>query len=394
MSLGDRIRGCPPDGALRALIDGEGDPLTRGHVDVCVRCAQRLARLTDTVTGVATAMDWLSTDSRAADPTTAYRRFNATRTPSHRRFDSTGGSWMRDIWTRPRTRAVAALATVVVLMLAVSFSPMATVANDFLNQFRVQKFAAITIPVNLSDPGKTALFETMTHGDHSEMSSQFSALGSFDTTFNVNKDTMPAALTVDQAAAEYGGMQAPTTLPGGYDAAPQAFVTKAGSASYTLNVDEAKGIISRLNLPIYAFDSVTSPTLTFGVDVPAAAILHYQNAAGENLVVGQMESPQLNIPSELNVNALREDILRFPALPADLAAQLRAVKDWKETLIIPIPEGATSEDVTVDGHAGLLIKSDQGNGVIWQADGKLYAVAGQVSADQVMATAKSMAAVH
>ncbi|HBY44883.1 MAG TPA: hypothetical protein DEU95_09490, partial [Chloroflexi bacterium] len=114
----------------------------------------------------------------------------------------------------------------------------------------------------------------------------------------------------------------------------------------------------------------------------------------ENLVVGQMESPQLNIPSELNVNALREDILRFPALPADLAAQLRAVKDWKETLIIPIPEGATSEDVTVDGHAGLLIKSDQGNGVIWQADGKLYAVAGQVSADQVMATAKSMAAVH
>ena len=30
----------------------------------------------------------------------------------------------------------------------------------------------------------------------------------------------------------------------------------------------------------------------------------------------------------------------------------------------------------------------------WQADGKLYAVAGQVSADQVMATAKSMAAVH
>ncbi|HMM41518.1 MAG TPA: DUF4367 domain-containing protein [Thermomicrobiales bacterium] len=301
---------------------------------------------------------------------------------------------MKEMWARPRARAFTALATVVVLMLMVSFSPMRTVANDFLNQFRVQKFAAITIPMNLEDPSSTALFQMATAGDHSQMKDELSGLGSFDTTFKLDKDHMPAAMTVDEAAAKYDGMKAPESLPDGFDTAPQAYVSDAGSASFTLNVDKAKQIIEQLNLPIYAFDSVTSPTLNFNVDVPSAAILRYQNAGGDNLVVGQMKSPQLDIPAELNMDQLREDILRFPFLPSDLVAQLRAVKDWQETLIIPIPEGATSENVTVDGHAGLLIKSDQGNGVLWETDGKLYGVFGQVSADEVMSTAKSMESVH
>lgn len=301
---------------------------------------------------------------------------------------------MRTMWARPRTRALTALATVIVLMLAVSFSPMRTVANDFLNQFRVQKLAAITIPVNLQDPGNTALLQMMTAGDKSQMKDELSALGTFDTTFNVDKDHLPSAMTLDEAAAKYDGMKAPETLPDGFDTVPQAYVTDAGSASYTMNVDQVKQIIQQLNLPIYAFDSVTSPTLKFDVNVPTAAILRYQNAGGDNLVVGQMESPQLDIPAELNMDRLREDILRFPFLPTDLVTQLRAVTDWKETLIVPIPEGATSENVTVDGHAGLLIKSDQGNGVLWESGGKLYGVFGQVSADQVMATAKSMASIH
>lgn len=301
---------------------------------------------------------------------------------------------MREMWARPRARALTAFATVVVLMLMVSVSPMRTVANDFLNQFRVQKFAAITIPMNLEDPSSTALFQMATAGDNSQIKDELSGLGSFDTTFDVDKDHMPAAMTLDEAAAKYDDMKAPESLPDGFDAAPQAYVSDAGSASFTLNVDKAKQIIERLNLPIYAFDSVTSPTLDFNVDVPSAAILRYQNASGDNLVVGQMESPQLDIPAELNMDRLREDILRFPFLPSDLVAQLRAVKDWQETLIIPIPEGATSENVTVDGHAGLLIKSDQGNGVLWEDGGKLYGVFGQVSADQVMSTAKSMASVQ
>lgn len=393
MSLNNRIRGCPPDGDLRALIDGEGDPRVRGHVDICPRCRVRMQQLSDATAEVSRAVGTLQSMTTPVDTAIAYRRFSATVAREARR-DATGGDWVKEQWSRPRVRAFTALATVVALMLVVSLSPMRTVANDFLNQFRVQKFAAITIPVNLEHPSDTAIFQMMMAGDQNQIRDGLSGLGSFDTTFKLDKDHMPAQLTLDEAAAKYDGMKAPTSVPGGFDAAPQAYVTDAGSASVTLNVDRVKQIIGQLNLPIYAFDTVTSPNLAFNVDVPSAAIIRYQDAAGANLIVGQMESPQLDIPAEFNMDQLREDVLRFPFMPTDLVTQLRAVKDWKETLIIPIPEGATSENVTVDGNAGLLIKSDQGNGVLWQSGGKLYGVFGQVSADQVLRTAKSLSSVH
>jgi anti-sigma factor RsiW len=71
-------------------------------------------------------------------------------------------------------------------------------------------------------------------------------------------------------------------------------------------------------------------------------------------------------------------------------AQLRAIDDWENTLIIPIPEGAESDDVTVNGEPGLLIEHDLGTAVLWEEDGILYAVVGQVSADEVQDIADSM----
>lgn len=298
---------------------------------------------------------------------------------------------MSGIWNRPQGRAIAAMATAVVLLLVVAVSPMRTVADDFLNQFRVQKFAAITIPMNFEQPDQTAMFQMMSAAAQSPaVHDELAGLGTFETTFQFDGDHLPTALTEEQAAAQYDGLRVPQSLPSGFDSAPQAYVTEAGSASYTLNVDKAREIITQIGLPIYAFDSVTSPTLKFSVDVPSAAVLRYQDAAGENLVVGQMVSPELDIPSEFNMDQLREDILRFPGLPSDLVSQLRAVDDWESTLIVPIPEDATSESVKVDGNPGLLIKAEEGNGVLWEDGGTLYAVFGQVSADQIMATAKSL----
>mgnify|MGYP001209365900 FL=1 len=126
--------------------------------------------------------------------------------------------------------------------------------------------------------------------------------------------------------------------------------------------------------------------------MPAAAALVYE-ADGKYLVAGQFVSPgpSLNIPSSVDVNLLREEVLALPGLPADIVAQLRNVKDWEKTLIVPVPSGATSRQVTVDGAAGLLVESDQGAVVLWQKDGALYAVGGQsVSGDDALRVAESM----
>ena len=298
---------------------------------------------------------------------------------------------MGRLFERRAFRAASAVAAVVAVVVAVTFTPMRTVADDFLNQFRVQKFAAITIPMDMVTPLESTMFDSMTAEDKQQLHDQLEQLGAFDTTFTFDQDNLPAPVTPDEAEALYGEFDTPDDLPDGFDGAPNAYVTEAGSASYALDVANAQALIDEIGLPIYALpDPAVVPTLEFSANIPAAVVLEYTNASGEKVIAGQMASPSLNIPNGINMNDLREEILRFPGLPADLVAQLRAIDDWENTLIVPIPEGATSDDVTINGEPGLLIEHELGSAILWERDGILYAVIGQVSADDVEDIADSM----
>jgi hypothetical protein len=373
------------------MIDGQEGDRVATHVGHCERCMRRLAVMRGTAASVAAAMNLLGHDDPEIDARAAHMRFRIAQAQQDSGdYANTGGFQMSQVFGRRGTRATIAVVAAVALLMTITFSPMRTVANDFLDQFRVQKFAAVTIPMDLAAPLQSGILNNATSVDPNQMHDSLSGLGTFETTFQFDKDHLPTAESVDQAAADFSGLRVPSALPDGFSSDAQAYVTQPGTASYTMNVAKVQDLIHRLNLPIYAFDNIQSDTLAFGVDVPTAAILRYQDANGKNLLVGQMESPTLTIDKNFDMNALRDEILQFPGLPSDLVGQLRSIKDWEHTLIIPIPEGATSENVTVDGQPGLLIKSDQGNAVLWQKDGKLYAVAGQTSADSVLAAAKSL----
>ena len=81
----------------------------------------------------------------------------------------------------------------------------------------------------------------------------------------------------------------------------------------------------------------------------------------------------------------------LPGLPPDFVAQLRAIEDWESTLIIPVPEGATSKDVTVQGEPGLLIETDEAeSAVIWAENGILFIVGGSISGDDALKIAGSL----
>ncbi len=105
-----------------------------------------------------------------------------------------------------------------------------------------------------------------------------------------------------------------------------------------------------------------------------------------------MASPALSVPDELDVEAFRAALLALPGLPQDTVNQIRNVKDWERTLIIPVPENATTENVKVRGNAGLLILDGEGRGslLFFEADGVLYGLGGNVSRAEVLAAAESM----
>jgi len=298
---------------------------------------------------------------------------------------------MGQLFERQSMRAASALVAVVAVVAAMTFTPMRTVADDFLNQFRVQTFAAVTIPMDMISPLQSAALDGMSEEDKQRFEDELNQLGAFDTTFEFSKDNLPAPTSLDEAEALFGVIDAPDDLPDGFDGAPNAYLSEAGTASYALDTANAQALIDELGLPIYALpDPALYPTLEFGANVPAAAILEYTNDDGKKIMVGQMASPTLDIPDGVDMDALREEILRFPGLPTDLVAQLRSIEDWETTLIIPIPEGATSDDITINGEPGLLIEHTLGSAVLWEKDGVLYAVIGQVSGDEVRDIADSM----
>ena len=184
-------------------------------------------------------------------------------------------------------------------------------------------------------------------------------------------------------------MQVPTNLSNFSGVDPTVYLSNAGSISYDLNVQKARDLLSLAKVdPAPLPDPNTTSSVTLSLDIPAGAVLDYQ-ANGKHLVVAQMESPTLTIPSTVDISMLRDELLATGFLPPETVAQLRAVTDWQHTLIVPVPSGATTSNVTVQNSAGLLIKSDKGSVVMWQKDGILHVVGSDSSVD-VMSVASSL----
>lgn len=385
---------CPAIGALRlALDEREAAPAgVREHIAACAGCADRLADLRAGADAAVAALGRLDAPD-SPDATLAYHRFTARL--RREALTAPGAGWSRGglmarFWGTRAARSMTAVAAVFIVMMALTITPARGLADTMLDRFRVQKFAAVTIPMDMVNQFKGAA-SNMSDADKQAIQQEFQALGTFDTTLNLQSARQVDSVAA--ASAQYGNLAVPSSLPSGFNAPPRAYVSDAGTASYTLNVGEADALVKRLGLPIYSLpDATTYPTLTFTAEIPKAAVLDYQNADGKHLVVGQMESPTLDIPEGIDMNALREDILQLPGLPTDLVAQLRQIKDWQHTLIIPVPSGATSQDVTMNGQPALLIEGNNGEGsaVLWQKDGFLYIVAGQMDSGAVMDTADSM----
>jgi hypothetical protein len=387
-----RNRGCLGDGELRLLLDADlSSADQRQHLEQCRGCRERLEVIRGDAAAATTALARLDAAHNAAhapNVAAAYSRLRDRFIQDRQSGWERGGQRMSDFWSRGWARASGALAVLLIMMLVFTASPMRTVANNFLNQFRVQQFAAVTIPMDLLQPLQSGMLENMSEADRAALQEQLEQLGSFKTTFDLEQ--LPAPVTLVEAGQQYGDFDAPTDLPADYSETPEAYVTEDGSARLTLNVDEVQALIDRLNLPIFAFDDITAETLTFEVEADPAVVLKYTTSDGRQLVVGQTKSPRLNTPSGFSMDEFREDILGLP-LPPELVAQLRAVDDWESTLIVPVPEGATSRNLDdVNGVPGLLIEYQDGAAVLWQKGGILFAVFGQASADEIRAAAESM----
>ncbi len=109
------------------------------------------------------------------------------------------------------------------------------------------------------------------------------------------------------------------------------------------------------------------------------------------LAVAEVQGPTVS-SSGVDLSTLESYLLSQPGISSQLAAQIRAIGDPSSTLPIPVPAGATSSSVLLNGRTAVVLAAgDDGNAVVWAENGRLFAVLGQASPSDLIDVARQIA---
>jgi hypothetical protein len=353
----------PTDGTLRRLLDepaGVADD-DREHVGGCAVCLSELADARDDAAAAAAALDVeLATDLDAA-----WERLSGSLAAESRPRPAaaTPGRRWRAALRSPRLAGIA-----VVALLA---GGGAAAAADWLQIFRTEEVA----PIGITQADLVKLPDLNSYGE-------------------LDLSKVPEVREVEDAAAAEAstGLPVPEVgeLPRGVTGAPTFQVGDRVVGVFTFSAREAEAV---------AADSGEAfPPPPPGLDGsrfrlsagPGLAMVWSEARGVPAMVVARAVAPTADstgIPFE----TARDYLLSLPSLPEDVAAQLRRFSGGGATLPLPVPadEVETSE-ADVGGAPATVLAARDGTmaGVVWVRDGVVNAVAGSLSAGEVLAVAR------
>jgi hypothetical protein len=247
--------------------------------------------------------------------------------------------------------ALAGVALVASLALAFSLEPVRAGAREFLDLFRVKRFAAVPVdPARLERLAKGGLDFKSLVADQIE---------------TVVAPQEPEAVGSPEAGAVVAGItvRQPSVLP---HQAELAETSVARLGSFRVRVDTAK--LEALALAAGA-DEIEIPAwwngVTIDVEVPPVLALRYARpvAAGDtppardaSYVLMQSTIPQVDLPEGFDLATLGRLGLRVSGMSAEEALTFSRAIDWRTTLLVPVlVQGGTFREVDVAGEKGLLV---------------------------------------
>ena len=132
------------------------------------------------------------------------------------------------------------------------------------------------------------------------------------------------------------------------------------------------------------------------VRVPPVVMIRYDHHNGRRSRLFQAQTPQLTLPSSIDVRALGEIGLRILGLAPAEAKQFASAIDWHTTLVVPVPPNASSfQQVDIGGHRGVLIQHQPPNQsptstIVWSTPERVFALVSIQNIAEVMAMATSV----
>jgi hypothetical protein len=295
---------------------------------------------------------------------------------------------------RPWRRLAPALAgagLVAALALAFSLEPVRAAAREFLDLFRVKRFAAVPVdPQRLERLAKGGL--------------DFKSLVADQVQVLVAPQE-PVEVASPEAGAVEAGIVAhlPAVLPRGAELAETKLVRPG---SFRVQVDTSK--LEALALAAGA-DEIEIPgwwnVATVDVEAPPVLSVRYartieregQPPREESFVLSQSAAPHVDLPEGFDPAVLGRLALRLAGMGAEDALAFSRSIDWRATLLVPVPvQGGSFREVEVSGQPGLLVTvqppphaAPAGSAgrarslVLWSAEGQVFALQGPASRDGV-----------
>ena len=319
-----------------------------------------------------------STDTDSAAPVRAGRTFISPVFPAR--------VATKQKWYRSPKSWMTAIAAVVLLSIVLLQSNSAA-ASQFLSFFRIQQFKPITVSRNES--AALSKYSTPTINDLGSMTFQAPHL---------QRD-----LTRAQAVHEIGFTLAlPQQLPQDVGNTPTFNVISGAHGTFTFSSAKVHAYLVK-----NGHGNVKIPTnlngATFDIKTTAGVLAIYGYSTGDPFVVAEMPSPIIQATGRASLQNLRDFLLSLPGLPAQLVVQLKQLDLNNGTIPLLIPAGVQSQSVTIHHVPGLLLSNTQtglattmrqlpnGNMLLWQENGTMYALGGvTINASQLLAAANSL----
>ena len=299
-----------------------------------------------------------------------------------RRFRESVGTRAIGGYTAPArrrwTQALAAAAAVAALFAGLQLTG---VADSFLTIFQPKQVAPISIGA----------------GDLAGLPD----LSEFGTLAITTQPASRQAATLALARTETGlPALGAGTLPPGVTGDPRIYTVSRGEG--TFRFDETKlqasaGRVSRTPPPMPA--NIAASTLnvsggpaivqTYGGSFDPKAM---SSGNVPTLLIAQSKAPVIRSDGA-SFDELRAYMLSQPGISPQLAAQIRAIGDPGQTLLVPIPmDLASGKSVTVRDVRGVFVGDSTGLGsaVVWVIDGVVNVVAGTLAEMELLAVADSL----
>jgi hypothetical protein len=385
---------CPEPGDLRAWIDQDepaGAPVADldDHLAACVSCRATAADLREGGAVAAGALARLAPSAPPSPAAVELARLRLARSlaesdrapaePGPARVTVEEGAPLSLAMPFRRWRvALSGLAAALALTLLVGTPEGRTAAAAFLAQFRGERLAVVTID----------------RAQNRDSLAQLERLGT------LRSDRRGArgepVRSVADASARVGfpvKQPDPATLPAGLDQTPKITVTPAGESRFTFDREKARAYFESVGRPERTLpDKLHGATLV--VRMPAMVTLRYSGADGKpGLMIGQSGEVTADVEGGATLEEARQFLLGLPSLSPDVIRQLQDIKDWRNTLPLPIPDDKVSwQPTTVAGVSGVRLEDKTGLGtvLVWQRDGHTHGVAGPHDANELRRVANGL----